>query len=378
METILENLQKELAELAKVEQDRNQNPDWWIHAKEKYTLADRYSCQVVSLHKYERSKLMWYSLVFTHKAGKYPGSTRPREHLPEGTPVGEITAALDKHGIEHTTMDRNAAAKVTIDFMLNSAIASIGWVNGIGQLCMGACRHMLVVEDESEQEVTIKYVSAATIKAIYEKTVQPQRPHILESLARVGREDADAAQQAQAEKEGVPIVFCLLQEKGKAPDQLLMMNAVREQFESDLFQYILHDLREDEDFCELWTDSETHYDSFEPTLRQIINEAFDEALADGESGWIMDLIGLSPREDIRLACKRLPVDPEKDSEKICSAISPRQGVAEKAGDKPRRWYLELLASTVYDIEVTGSYDELFSRVCDHYKAENGSWPGWKK
>lgn len=263
--------------------------------------------------------------------------------------------------------------------MRDDAVKYINWVNGIGTLCMTSrpCKHRLVVEDVGGQEVTIKYAAADQIKAIFDKTGQQQRPHILETLEQIAQEDAEDEREAQAEANGLPKVFCLYQEKYNAAEKLIMMNTDREQFIKDLSKYLLHGIRDGDDCCEDWMDFESFYDSYESTIQENAREATGEAEEYSESGWIFDMLNLSPAEDVHILIKHMEMDPKLESSAVCCNIVPCRGIAEKEGDPPRQWYLQYLAKNLFNIDTNGKdYAQLLPEVSKAYVEEFGYEPAW--
>lgn len=166
----------------KKEQDKN-NPDWWLHIHDKYDIKDLFQCEIVIKHRYEQSKEKYYQLVFQpikDKSGNY------YYDLPN-IPLHNIIDAFDTSGIQHYITDQNKSKKVEIDYIAEKECPEdIVNVIGIGGLCMSSlpCCHRLVVKCRDGVQVTIRFANACIIKAIYDHTGQPQRPHIVEEVNR--------------------------------------------------------------------------------------------------------------------------------------------------------------------------------------------------
>jgi len=348
MEAILAEYQLKLDERKAAEQSKK-NPDWFLNMRTSYQVNTWYSCEVVVRHKYERTDKQCYELKFITNDGKYAGCVS-REYLPNTVTLQSIKDCLDKAQITWTSKDLNKLKKVTIDFLSLNSSSDSNYVNdidsviGIGTFCMSSrpCKHMLVVETDDGQEVTIKYAAADQIKAIYDATGQTQRPHILESLAELEREDAEFEREEQAEKDGVPQVYSLY----TYDNTLVMMNGDPCIFEKDLFKYVLHRMRDCTDFCEDWEEYGSRYDSYEPELKREI-ACYVSEVQDETKVWLDDLT-----HGVYVTCTRVPLVPEFDSAEVCKNIEPRQGIAATMDDPPRQWYLDLVA----EIEAENSTD----------------------
>lgn len=179
---IFEILRQKLDEKRQTDQDRVNNPDWWLHIKDKYDIASNYKCKIVVLHPCERLPGQCYNVQFSNARGEMV-----EKYLPESIPLDDITTALDEQHIIYKVVRHDTPRAITLDFINN--IDSITRVIGFGEMCYQSmpCKHRLVVETDQEQELTIKYVDCLMIKKIYDQTGQAQQPHILKEVSEMNR-----------------------------------------------------------------------------------------------------------------------------------------------------------------------------------------------
>lgn len=362
---ILVELQEEYNAKKEKEQNKETNPDWWLHMHDKYTIEDLLTCEVIILHKYERTEDKHYQLRFWNKVKEYA-----HYYDLSGSSLTDILSELSKAEIEHSVIDRNQGKTVTIDFA-NDVHPDMLFVVGIGGLCMSGipCCHMLVVEDATGAEVTIKYVRADQIKEIYDHTGQPQRKHITDQLAWIDRMEQERKAAEKAEEEGIPQVFCLCKEQpGEYSEyEVLMTTDSREKCLQATAQYALWYAREGVIFDDM-LEIRSFYEDYEKTVPDVVNGYIEEAQKYGESSGICDGLSFWPNNDIMIVMRRIPVDPELSPERLMEKHVPARAIAAKECDNPYRWYLEALATECFDIPNPKdlSYNDLLVQVGKNY------------